>query len=213
MRMGRWALGIALFLMLGWANAEPTESPATRSATIVEIKKIPFTTTYELSREVGAGRMRKMQDGAEGKVVNTYAITYRGDKIVKKQLLKSEKSEAQNTVYLMGKAGFQVSRGGNYIRHKTMTMEATAYDPSAGLGAAATGRTKTGRKAAYGVVAVDPRVIPLNTLLFVEGYGFALACDTGSAIKGNKIDLCFNTYAETVRFGRRQVTVHILKTK
>ena len=60
-----------------------------------------------------------------------------------------------------------------------------------------------------GVVAVDPRVIPLGTLLYVEGYGFAIASDIGSAIKGNKIDLCYTTRKEALRFGRKKVRVHI----
>jgi 3D (Asp-Asp-Asp) domain-containing protein len=97
-----------------------------------------------------------------------------------------------------------------------MTMVATAYDP----GPVSTGKrpgdqgygvTASGRRAGYGVVAVDPRVIPLGTRLFIPGYGYAVAGDTGSAIKGNRIDLGFATYAEAVRFGRQTVTVYILE--
>ncbi|MER3495758.1 MAG: hypothetical protein C4320_02400, partial [Armatimonadota bacterium] len=65
--------------------------------------------------------------------------------------------------------------------------------------------------AGYGQVAVDPRVIPLGTMVYVENYGFAIASDTGGAIKGNRIDLCYRTNAECLRFGRRKVRVHILK--
>jgi 3D (Asp-Asp-Asp) domain-containing protein len=63
----------------------------------------------------------------------------------------------------------------------------------------------------YGVVAVDPRVIPLGTRLFVEGYGSAIAGDTGGAIKGNRIDLCFNSDDEAEKVGRRTVRVLILE--
>ncbi len=66
-------------------------------------------------------------------------------------------------------------------------------------------------KAQKGVVAVDTRFIPLGTRLYIPGYGLAVAADRGSAIKGNRIDLCFNTYAEAVRFGRRIVEVYILR--
>ncbi|WP_213974861.1 3D domain-containing protein, partial [Tepidanaerobacter acetatoxydans] len=62
-----------------------------------------------------------------------------------------------------------------------------------------------------GVAAVDPKVIPLGTRVYVDGYGFARAEDTGGAIKGDKIDLFFNTSEETKRFGRRWVTVYVLK--
>jgi len=60
-------------------------------------------------------------------------------------------------------------------------------------------------KAQHGVVAVDPRVIPLGTRLNVEGYGNCIAGDTGSAIKGNRIDLCFDTLAECNAYGMRKV--------
>jgi len=88
-----------------------------------------------------------------------------------------------------------------------MSMEATAYLPTDGSGA---GITATGIKATYGVVAVDPRVIPLGTKVYIPGYGVALAADTGGAIKGYKIDLCMESYGECMRFGRRNVTVYVL---
>ena len=68
-------------------------------------------------------------------------------------------------------------------------------------------------KAAPGVVAVDPRVIPLRTRLYVEGYGPALAADVGAAIKGNRIDVFFETVDEALRYGRRQVNVYILEDR
>ncbi len=88
-------------------------------------------------------------------------------------------------------------------------MEATGYDPYP-AGGSGTGRTATGVMARFGIAAVDPRVIPLHTLLYVEGYGFALAADTGGAIKGNRIDLCFDSRAQAYRWGRKNVKVHIL---
>lgn len=88
-----------------------------------------------------------------------------------------------------------------------MSMEATAYLPTDG---SSTGTTATGIPATYGIVAVDPRVIPLGTRVFIPGYGEALAADTGGAIKGYKIDLCMESYAECMNFGRRNVTVYVL---
>jgi 3D (Asp-Asp-Asp) domain-containing protein len=60
-------------------------------------------------------------------------------------------------------------------------------------------------------VAVDPRVIPMGTRLFIPGYGVAIAGDTGGAIRGNRIDLGFNSLSDALRFGRRAVTVYRLK--
>ena len=103
----------------------------------------------------------------------------------------------------------QTSRGSLAVR-KTIVMHATAYTDDAKSQGKWVGRTATGRKPQVGVVAVDPRVIPLGTKLYIEGYGNAVAGDTGGAIKGNRIDLFFNTRAEAIRFGRRSVKVHIV---
>ncbi len=91
---------------------------------------------------------------------------------------------------------------------KVMMMVATAYSPQEpGLDES----TASGMRATRGVVAVDPRVIPLGTRLHVEGYGNCIAGDTGSAIKGNRIDLCFDTLEEMEAFGGyRTVRVEIL---
>lgn len=91
---------------------------------------------------------------------------------------------------------------------RVLVMVATAYSPEEpGL----TDTTASGLKAQRGVVAVDPRVIPLGTRVHVEGYGNAIAADTGSAIKGMRIDLCFDTLAECNAYGRRTVRVTILE--
>ncbi|MDQ3699949.1 MAG: 3D domain-containing protein [Chloroflexota bacterium] len=99
---------------------------------------------------------------------------------------------------------------------RAMTVVATAYDPgpvSTGKspGHPAYGITATGMRADRGVIAVDPRVIPFRTRLYVPDYGYAIAGDTGGAIKGNRIDVYFPTYAEAVRWGRRTITVYILE--
>ncbi len=79
------------------------------------------------------------------------------------------------------------------------------------------GITATGTKAKVGTIAVDPKVIPLGTKVYIEGlngaknYGYATAEDTGGAIKGGIIDLYFNTHKETINWGRQQVKVYILK--
>lgn len=61
------------------------------------------------------------------------------------------------------------------------------------------------------VIAVDPKVIPLGTKVYVEGYGYAVAGDTGSAIKGNKIDVFFSSKSEAYKWGRKSVKVKILE--
>lgn len=94
-----------------------------------------------------------------------------------------------------------------------MTMEATAY--TAGR-EGRTGITYTGQDLNNNpnkkVVAVDPNVIPLGSIVEVEGYGRAVAGDIGGAIKGNRIDLHMATKDEAIQFGRRDVKVTIVET-
>ena len=129
--------------------------------------------------------------------------------MVSKKPIRSQRIEPVHHVMLVGPSGYSTSRS-SFTRSKVLTMSATGYDTSPQTLPGSTGRTAMGIPARFGVVAVDPRVIKLGTYVYVENYGFALAADTGGAIKGNKIDLCFNSRAEALRWGRRPVKVHIL---
>jgi 3D (Asp-Asp-Asp) domain-containing protein len=86
-----------------------------------------------------------------------------------------------------------------FLGGRTLTMSITGYSLP--------GRTATGLPVGWGVVAVDPRVIPLGTHLWVPGYGEAIAADVGSAIIGQRIDLWFPTVAQADSWGRRTVTI------
>jgi uncharacterized protein YabE (DUF348 family) len=84
---------------------------------------------------------------------------------------------------------------GALVYWRKVRMLATSYNaPTAGVSRSNPwyGRTRLGRQAAKGIVAVDPRVINLGQTVYVSGYGVAVAADTGGAIKGRRIDLCFN---------------------
>jgi 3D (Asp-Asp-Asp) domain-containing protein len=81
----------------------------------------------------------------------------------------------------------------------TLTVTATAYTLQ--------GSTATGAPVGYGVVAVDPSVIPLGTRMTIPGYGEGVAADTGGAIQGAVIDLWFPTAADAAAWGRRTVTI------
>jgi len=99
---------------------------------------------------------------------------------------------------------------------RTMTVEATAYCPcrvctGKGPEHPAYGITASGAPAAPGTVAVDPAAIPLGTRMWVEGYGEAVAADTGGMIKGRKIDVYFPTHQEAVEWGRKRVTIKIFQ--
>jgi 3D (Asp-Asp-Asp) domain-containing protein len=82
---------------------------------------------------------------------------------------------------------------------RTLTVTATAYTLN--------GRTATGAPVGYGVVAVDPNVIPLGTRMTIPGYGDGVAADTGGAIVGATVDLWFPTASAAAAWGRRTVTI------
>lgn len=93
----------------------------------------------------------------------------------------------------------------------TYSMEATAYTSTAAEPTTATGSRPVHNPSGFSTIAVDPNIIPLNSLVYVHGYGFAKATDTGSAIKGMIIDVYFNTENECVAWGRKSnVRVDVL---
>lgn len=103
------------------------------------------------------------------------------------------------------------SSGESYTYIDVMTCSATAYTCEGYVG-----HTYSGTLARVGAIAVDPTVIPLGTKMYVVSndgqyvYGYCVAEDIGGGIKGNKIDLYFDTYAECWDFGVRMCTVYIL---
>ena len=211
MRNCSLSVSIALMALAGNSFGAPKGNKNLITVDKTESIAIRPPIRFEFSDALGAGRLVKKEKGSPGFVTRTYRITLKNGKKVAKTLLKEERQEPERVLFLMGRSGFAASRGG-FARHRVLTMHASGYDASpATIGPGATGRTATGRHAAYGVVAVDPRVIRMNTLVYVEGYGFALACDKGSAIKGNRIDLCFDSRSAALRFGRRTMRVHVLR--
>ena len=113
------------------------------------------------------------------------------------------------------------SRGDVLRYSKVMEMKATAYtaslsDTGKAPGHPLFGITATGTKVREGVIAVDPKVIPLHTRVYIEipgntpDYGYAVAEDVGGAIKGNRVDLYYDSQSQADRFGVRKVKVYIL---
>lgn len=128
-----------------------------------------------------------------------------------KEINTQKKKLKEQEVSLKSESRVMISRGTQEARRKIM-MASTAYTPycSGCSGKTATGinlRANPGLK----VIAVDPNVIPLGTKVHVEGYGYAIAADTGGAINGGKIDVLFYSKSEALNWGRKTVTVTILE--
>lgn len=119
---------------------------------------------------------------------------------------------------ICGNGTYQVLSGGeDYVPDgespdvsgsRVLYVSATAYsaqDPGNST------RTAAGTLVRRGVIAVDPNVIPMGTRVFIPGYGEAVAEDTGGAIKGNHIDIAFDTHKEALTFGRKNLEVYIME--
>jgi 3D (Asp-Asp-Asp) domain-containing protein len=88
-----------------------------------------------------------------------------------------------------------------------MRVVATAYSAQE---PGSSSSTAVGSRCLKGVIAVDPSVIPLGSHVYVPGYGYAIAADTGGMINGRHIDLCFGSMGEIAAWGKRVVTIIIL---
>ena len=126
--------------------------------------------------------------------------------------VKGEKAEIQNLLSEIKKRIAQIQPSGLTLVGE-WDMIATAYHAfgKGGNDINGNGITAIGLRARKGIVAVDPRVIPLGTKLYIPGYGEALAADTGSRIKGSRIDLCFESLGECFRFGKRKIKIYLVE--
>jgi uncharacterized protein YabE (DUF348 family) len=171
---------------------------------ISEDEAMPYQVERTTDPTLEKGLTRTLVAGRNGLARNTLLVTYYNGQEAKRELLKIETlSQPRNKVVAMGNIT-SVSRGGQRLDFtEARYMQASAYTYSGS-------RTSSGQDPAVGMVAVDPSVIPLGTKLYVEGYGYAWAADTGGAIQGDRIDLFMEKHAQCAHWGRQTVKVYIL---
>lgn len=172
---------------------------------VVEEKKIPYQTVRQPDRTLEKGIERVKQGGIEGIKRQVFEVTYVDGREKDRRLISSKVvREPRPKIVAVGTMSL-ASRGGDQFRYKrVITAVATAYTY--------TGRpTATGIRPRVGTVAVDPDVIPLGSRLYIEGYGFGVAQDIGSGIKGNRVDVFLETREAALRWGRKIVKVYILE--
>lgn len=184
----------------------------------------PFKTIKKKNKELTHKQSKILIQGVNGKNKVKCKEYYAGDKLIKEEVIHVETLvKPIDQVFEEGTKDVFTNDRGDFTARKAIKMVATAYE----AGPRSTGKrpgdkgygiTASGARAKRGTVAVDPRVIPLGTKLYIKSltpgvpdYGFAIAQDTGGAIKGNKIDLFMDTVWECLQFGRRPVMVYILK--
>lgn len=180
-------------------------------------ESISYKTVEEKDSDLEKGKTRTISEGEEGEVLKTYKVTLENGKEVNRDLVEEDvRKEAKDKVVAVGtkEVKQEVQETGSTSAPsggRELTMEATAYGPDC---AGCSGITATGmdiRSGTQKVIAVDPSVIPLGSRVWVEGYGEAIAADTGGAIKGNIIDVLVPSEAYAAsNWGRRTVKVKIL---
>lgn len=201
--------------------ADPIVANATiRIARIVtweskQKRRVAERTIHEIDFSLPPGKSKIVAHGAPGVTEVTVDYTQTNGKIRKHVVSRKTISKARTRVIAEGVGSHaeiaQFARRGlektSYIASGAISMVATAYTAEC---AGCSGYTATGYRAGRGIVAVDPRIIPLGTKLYIPGYGFAIAGDTGGAIVGHRIDLGFNSLSGAMDFGRRVVKVYTL---
>lgn len=177
----------------------------------IEDVETPVTTEYLESNQVAPGMSQVREQGEKGIVRRVIKTTYVGGELNDEHTIHEfVKSAAKKRVVIQNTQPVKVEKAAVDISqlniNKSFTVEATAYTYTGN-------RTATGVWPKEGLIAVDPRVIPLGTQVYVEGYGYAVAADTGGAIKGNIIDVFFPSLQRCLDWGRRPVKIYILNGK
>jgi uncharacterized protein YabE (DUF348 family) len=174
---------------------------------------VDFAVVTQKDANLASGTQKVVKEGKKGLLAKTFEVVLEnGKEVVRNLISETTIAEKQDKVVAVGTMALaqQISRG--TATGKEFYVNSTAYTAYCNgcSGTTATGinlRTNPNMK----VIAVDPSIIPLGTKVYVEGYGYAIAADKGSAIKGYKIDVFLPTNAEAFKWGNRRVKIQIVE--
>lgn len=168
-----------------------------------EYEDIEFNVKLVEDKKLLKGKTEVEVEGKLGEKELIYDLTYHDGKLVEKKLVEENISkEPVDKVVKKGiKEEFVVaSRGSNSRR---MSVEATAY--------AGDGITSTGTKPKWGTIAVDPKVIPYGSKVYIPKFNMTFTAeDCGGAIKGNMIDIFMGSNSEAYTWGRRRIDIYVI---
>lgn len=198
-------------------NAMTVQVIRVKEENVNEKVKLAFTNEVRKNDKLEKGLVKVVQKGKDGLKQVTTKITYENGKEVARAVTgENVITPAVNGIVEEGtKSTLVTSRGTTISFDRAIKMVATGYDAGVESCGKTTddkeyGITYTGIRVRPGIAAVDPRVIPLGTWLYIEGFGEVLAADKGSAIKGNRIDLYFESRQDALHFGKKTLKVYVL---
>ncbi len=202
----------------------PARTNAPRAGIVVHVTRInewvervdheiKQNTIHRSNAALPLGKTRVVAQGIPGIRELTIRFTRRGEGATRSKLLSSRivrharPEIVENGTYVAG-TGSKIVSSAMHFAGSVLHVIATAYIAGCYK---CSGITANGMHAGFGIIAVDPHLIPLGSKLMIPGYGRAIAGDTGGAIVGNRIDLGMDHLADAIRFGRRPMTVYVLK--
>lgn len=179
---------------------------------------IPYESVHRSNSSLDRGMFRVISEGEEGVKKEKVEIVIADGEEVSREVVEEQIVEPpKNEIIENGTRA--VIPDTDLEFQQSFNMSATAYCICPVCTGTGSGVTATGAPAVAGsgtknnphVIAVDPGVIPLHSTVYIDGYGYAVALDTGGAIRGNKIDLLFATHQQALSFGRRNLKVYLLE--
>ncbi len=189
-------------------------------------EEVAFKTTEKEDASLTIGEESIVQEGQNGKKEIKFEVTLKeGNEVHRKVISDKVVEEPIEKIIAKGtkekpKPILNTNTQNNVVQlselqsnNNIMMCVATAYSPYDGgsyYDITASGAVATRNPSGYSTIAVDPTVIPLGTKVYVKGYGYAIAQDTGGLIKGSKIDVFFDTPQECINWGIKTVEVTIL---
>ena len=189
-------------------------------------EEVPFETEYVQTNKLLKGEEKVATEGVNGELKHTATITYFNGQEVSREIIATEQTvetvnqvikqgtfEAEKGKLTIGDGVIVTADGEIYTYNKTMKVKATAYTHT---DKGCDKITATGTTVHWGTVAVDPKLIPYGTKMFIVSndgkfvYGLSAAEDCGGSIKGNRIDLYMPTTSQCFSFGVRNCTIYFL---
>lgn len=206
--------------ILGESTPSPTETlpvnqPVTTESSFIEklqeeTESLPKKVTYEDDPQTEAGEEKVLEEGSDGKKTKIIKVTSAKDgQEYSREIISVETTKPKDKKILRGTkiVWKTLQTGDGEIKFwKKMRVYATHYDSHC---PGCDDYTAIGLKQGKGVIAVDPKVIPLRSKVYVPGYGMAIAGDTGGAIRGNIIDLGFDD-ARTAGWYAHFIDIYLL---